>query len=78
MRKRTKKGNVTAKARRKYGTRGKFPVFDQKSAFSAIKLRGHGNKKAVLNKVSRWANAHNNKKVKAAVKRARARDRKRS
>ena len=74
-RKRTKKGNVTAKARRKYGTKGKFPVFDRKSAMSAIKLRGHGNKKKVLNKVSRWANAHNDSIVKAAVKRARKRDR---
>lgn len=73
MAKRTRKGNVTAKARKKHGK--KFPVFDQKSAMSAIKLRGHGNKKKVLNKVSRWASSHNNAKVKAAVKRARKKDR---
>ena len=73
MANRTRKGTVTSKARKKYGK--KFPVFDQKSALSALRLRGHGNKKKVLNKVSRWASAHNNAKVKAAVKRARKKDR---
>jgi hypothetical protein len=59
------------------GRKGKFPVFDQKSALSAIRLRGKGkgvSKKAVLNKVSRWASANKNTRVKAAVKRARAAD----
>ena len=71
---RTKKGNVTSKARKRYGTKGKFPIFDRKSALSAIRLRGHGNKKKVLNKASRWASSHNDATVKAAVKRARKRD----
>lgn len=75
MANRTRKGNVTAKARKKHGK--KFPVFDHKSAMSAIRLRGHGNKKKVLNKVSRWASTHNDATVKNAVSRARKRDRKR-
>jgi len=38
---RTSKGNVTATARAKYGTIGKkFPVFDAKSAKSALHLKG--------------------------------------
>lgn len=63
---RTKKGTVTAKARKKAGMKkkgGKFPVFDQKSCMSAVKLRHHGKgvaASAVLAKASRWAGAHNN------------------
>lgn len=72
---RTKKGNVTAKARDKHGDEnGKYPVFDQKSAMSAIKLRHHGkgvSPSSVLAKVSRWANANNNDTVKNALKKAR-------
>lgn len=76
---RTRKGNVTAKARKKFGSgkRKSYPVFDQRSALSALRLRGRGkgiSKSAVISKVSRWANAHNNARVKAAVKRARAVD----
>lgn len=82
---RTKKGNVTAEARRRYGMRGrgksgKFPVFDERSAMSALKLRHHGkgvSASAVIAKVARWARAHGNKRVLAAVKRAREADRKR-
>jgi hypothetical protein len=40
---RTKRGNVTTEARKKKGfkkgpARGKFPIFDRKSAASALKL----------------------------------------
>lgn len=74
---RTRKGGVSATARKKYGNKkGKFPVFDAKSANSALRLRGHGNKKAVLDKVSRYASKTGNKALKAKVKRARAADRK--
>lgn len=77
MANRTKKGNVKSSARKKYGTKGKFPVFDAKSARSALKLRGRGkgiSRKSVINKVSRWANKTGNSAIKAAVKRARKAD----
>lgn len=63
---RTKKGTVTAKARKKSGTgkKGKFPIFDQKSCVSAVRLRHHAKggpgPGAVLSKASRWASAHGN------------------
>ena len=80
---RTKKGNVTAKARTKSGMKdggkkGKFPVFDEKSARSAIKLRHHGKgvtPGSVLAKVARWARAHNKPAILKAVEAARKRDR---
>jgi len=60
MANRTKKGNVTASARKKSGDKkGKFPIFDHKSCMSAVKLRGHGNKSAILARASRWANKRN-------------------
>lgn len=79
---RTKKGNVTSTARKKAGMKGgeksgKFPVFDQTSAMSAIKLRHHGkgvSASAVLNKVASWARRTNNKTVLNAVAAARAAD----
>ena len=82
MAKRTKSGGVTAAARKKYGSSksspnktGSFPVFDRQSAMSAIKLRGHAkSKKAVLNKVSRYASSHHDATVKAAVAEARKKD----
>lgn len=78
---RTKKGNVTAKARKKSGgSGGKYPIFDQKSAINAIKLRHHSttvSASSVLARASRWASANNNATVRAAVKRAREADRKR-
>lgn len=75
---RTKKGNVTATARKKAGNKqGKFPIFDQKSALSAIRLRGHGDRAAVLRRAMAWANRHNNNAVKLAVRHAREQDRKR-
>ncbi|MHA2201907.1 MAG: hypothetical protein ACXACG_15960 [Candidatus Thorarchaeota archaeon] len=78
---RTKKGNVTAKARKKSGGKGgKYPIFDQTSALNAIKLRHHSttvSASSVLSRASRWASANNNTRVKTAVKNARERDRKR-
>lgn len=78
---RTRKGNVTATARKRYGNRrGKFPVFDARSARSALKLRGRGkgvSKRSVVNKVSRFANRTHNASLKAAVRRARKVDRSR-
>lgn len=72
---RTKKGNVTSEAREKHGNDdGKFPIFDQKSALSAIKLRHNGKgvtASSVLNRASRWANQNDNETVKNAVKKAR-------
>lgn len=59
--KRTKKGNVTAEARAQYGTVGdRFPIFDKRSALSALKLRGHGNltkqeRARVINKAAKFA-----------------------
>jgi len=80
---RTKKGNVTSVARKKSGMKkkgGKFPVFDVKSAMSAIKLRHHGkgvSAAAVLSKVARWASAHGKQNVLNAVKKARLKDKNR-
>lgn len=72
---RTKKGNVTLEARDKHGNEdGKYPIFDQKSALSAIKLRHHGKDVAassVLNRALQWANKNENETVKNAVKKAR-------
>lgn len=77
-RKRTKKGNVTASARRKSATLsgGRFPIFDAKSAKSALRLRGHAGKpgsaarKKVVARAARFAPA--------AARAARDRDRKAS
>ena len=59
---RTKSGGVSAAARRKHGmkgTKGKFPIFDTKSARSAIKLRGHAKSKAarrnIINRAAKYA-----------------------
>jgi hypothetical protein len=52
MANRTRKGNVTAEARRKYGTDGeRFPIFDRKSAISALRLRGHAGSKALRRRI---------------------------
>lgn len=74
MANRTKKGNVTSEAREKHGNRkGKFPIFDEKSALSAIKLRGHAdNPDSVLRRAAAWARRNNNKRVLAAVQKARS------
>lgn len=69
---RTKSGGVSAAARRKHGVgKGKrFPVFDRRSAMSAIKLRGHAKssaaRRSIINRAAKFAPA--------AAKRARAVD----
>jgi len=72
--KRTAAGNVTAYARRRHGgTAGRFPIFDTRSARSALRLRGHARtpaeRRSVINRAARFAPA--------AAKRARAADRSR-
>jgi len=60
-RNRTKSGGVSAAARRKHGVgKGKkFPVFDRKSAVSAIRLRGHAKssaaRKNIINRAAKYA-----------------------
>jgi len=57
---RTKKGNVTSTARKKKAvlSKGRYPIFDKKSAASAIKLRGHTNskseRKTIINKAAKY------------------------
>lgn len=60
MRKRTAKGNVTAAARKAYGQRdGSFPIFDRKSASSALKLRGHADsareRSSIISRAAKFA-----------------------
>lgn len=78
---RTKKGNVTAAGRKRYGNKqGKYPIKDEKSARSAIKLRHHGkgvSASSVLNRVAAWARRNKKPGVLKAVQAARERDRKR-
>lgn len=75
---RTRKGNVTAKARRKYG-RGKgpkgkrFPIFDKKSARSALWLRGHARSASERSSAIRRAARF----LPGAAKKARAADKRR-
>lgn len=63
MAKRTKKGNVTAEARKKHGgKKGKYPIFDHKSCVSAVNLRHNSDDVSaatVLNRAASWARAHN-------------------
>ena len=71
---RTRKGNVTAKARKRYGNKkGKFPIFDKKSARSAIRLRGHAKsaaqRRSIINRAAKYAPS--------AARKARAADRRR-
>jgi hypothetical protein len=75
---RTKKGNVTSTARAKSGMKGsgksgKFPVFDHKSAMSALKLRHNGkgvSASSVIAKVRSWASRNGDKAALAACQRA--------
>ena len=69
---RTASGAPSATARAKYGGKGgKFPVFDHKSAMSALKLRGHSPDPAsIIAKVRRWANSAGDKAVLAACDQA--------
>lgn len=76
---RTKKGNVTSKARKQKGDKkGKYPIFDVKSALSAIRLRHHSKDvkpSTVLSRVSR-SKFSKNREVKKALKKAREIDKK--
>lgn len=70
---RTRKGNVTAKARKRFGNRrGKFPIFDTRSARSALRLRGHARTKAERRSIIRRAARF----LPNEARRARERDRK--
>jgi hypothetical protein len=77
---------VTAKDRKKSGMRGgskggKYPVATKAQARSAIKLRHHGkgvSASAVLAHVARKARSKGWADILAAVKNARARDRKKN
>lgn len=71
---RTRKGTVTAKARKRYGgKKGRFPIFDGRSARSAIRLRGHAKTKAerrsVINRARKYAPGAAAKAAKADSKR---------
>ena len=58
--KRTSKGNITAETRDKTATLSddRFPIFDKKSAASALKLRGHGTtpeeRQKIINKAAKY------------------------
>ena len=79
---RTPAGGVTAAARKAHGSSkaspnrtGSFPIFDRKSAISAVKLRGHAaSRTEVLNRAAAYAARSGDATVKAAVKAARAVD----
>lgn len=75
--KRTGKGTVTAAARKRHGIKsgaqkGAFPIFDRKSATSAIRLRGRAKTSAIRESILRRAARY----VPAQAKKARAADRK--
>jgi hypothetical protein len=72
---RTPSGAPSQAARDKTGMAdGSFPVFDNESAEQAIKLRGHGDKKAVLAHVAKSPVAKNSKKIQDMIDAARERD----
>ena len=55
-------------------SQNRFPVDSERTAISALRLRGHSDDvspETVINKVSRWASANDNDRVKAAVTKAR-------
>lgn len=64
---RTRRGNVTAKSRKRYGMKsktarkGSFPIFDTKSANSALRLRGRARSKKdrmnIINRARKYAPA---------------------
>jgi len=65
---------------KKGSAKGKYPMATQAQCISAVKLRHHGkgvSASAVLAKASRTASAKGWTRCKAAIKRARAADRKR-
>lgn len=56
MANRTAKGNVKETARKRYGDKkGRFPIFDKRSAMSALRLRGHAKSKAERSSIIRRA-----------------------
>jgi hypothetical protein len=74
MANRTRKGNVTAEARRRYGDdEGRFPIFDRRSAESALRLRGHARSEAERQSIIRRAARY----APEAARRAREADRER-
>ena len=62
---RTRKGGVSATARKRYGMKSKtakkrsFPIFDRRSALSALRLRGHTRSRKdranVINRARKYA-----------------------
>ena len=74
---RTPSGAPSAKAREKHGgSHGEYPVFDHKSAHSALMLRGHApDPAAIIAKVRRWANEHGDKAILAECDAAAEKDR---
>ena len=57
---RTDKGNVTSEARKDHGDKdGRFPIFDKKSATSALRLRGHAKSKderrSIIRRAAKYA-----------------------
>jgi len=69
----TPSGKPSAYAYKRYGNkRGKFPIYNSRTARSALKLRGHAKTKAerrsIINRAAKYAPA--------AAKKARAADRK--
>jgi hypothetical protein len=73
MANRTSKGNVKEAARTKYGDKeGRFPIFDKKSATSALRLRGHAKSKAERASIIRRAAKY----APEAARRAREADKK--
>jgi hypothetical protein len=62
--KRTQSGNIKKKARKKHATfkengRGKFPIFDRRSAKAALRLRGHADspsqRKSIIQRAKKYA-----------------------
>lgn len=62
---RTPSGAPSQAAREQHGgPGGKFPIFDHKSAHSALMLRGHApNPAAIIARVRAWANANGDKAI---------------
>ena len=69
--KRTAKGNIPEKVRDKTATLSgdRFPIFDRKSAMSALRLRGHGTtpeeRRKIINRAAKFLPAEAKKARKA-------------
>jgi len=73
IQKRTDKGNVTAEAYERYGNKqGRFPIFDRKSALSALRLRGHASSKQERANIIRRARQYAPAEAAAAYERDKA------